>query len=219
MVLDENNSRHIVQVLRMETGERLHLTDGCGHLLTAIVTNPHKKHCEVAIEHSEFIPPAHPQITIAIALLKNASRFEWFLEKATEIGVHAIVPLITDRTEKIRTKTERLQNILVSALLQSRQVWLPQLPEPAKFTDFMNGPEWQTTPQKFIAHCLEHEKASLRQQSINNNTILLIGPEGDFTTNEIGAALENGYKAVTLGETRLRSETAGVVAAVLLCIK
>ncbi|MBO9620075.1 MAG: 16S rRNA (uracil(1498)-N(3))-methyltransferase [Niabella sp.] len=219
IVLDENNSRHVVQVLRMETGERLHLTDGRGHLLTAVISNPHKKQCEVAIEHAAFVPPAQPSITIAMALLKNTSRFEWFLEKATEIGVHAILPLITDRTEKIKTKTDRLQQILVSALLQSRQVWLPQMPEPLKFADFIKNPEWQGAPQKFIAHCLEHERVSLRDQVIATDTIILIGPEGDFTTSEIGGALEQGYRAVTLGNTRLRSETAGIAAAALLCVK
>ncbi|ANH80188.1 rRNA methyltransferase [Niabella ginsenosidivorans] len=218
-VLDENNSRHIVQVLRMEAGARLHLTDGCGHLLTAVIAQPHKKYCEVTIEHVEFIPPRHPQVTIAIALLKNAGRFEWFLEKATEIGVHTIVPLISERTEKIKARTDRLQQLLISALLQSRQVWLPRFPQPVKFADFIKDPQWEAIPQKFIAHCLEQGRISLREQSVTENAIILIGPEGDFTTDEIGLALEKGYKAVTLGITRLRTETAGVVAAALLAIK
>lgn len=203
----------------MTEGERMHLTDGCGHLLTAVIANPHKKHCEVNIEHVQFFQPTSPQITIAIALLKNAGRYEWFLEKATEIGVHVIVPIISERTEKIKIKTERLQSILVSALLQSRQVWLPRFPEPIKFTEFLESREWQQPPQKFIAHCLEHERVSLKTEAIKENAIILIGPEGDFTTSEIGAALEAGYKAVTLGDTRLRTETAGIVAATLMVVK
>lgn len=208
----------MIQVLRMEAGARLHLTDGRGHLLTAVITLPHKKHCEVTVEHTEFIPPPHPQVTIAMALLKNTSRFEWFLEKVTEIGVQTIVPLISDRTEKIKIKTDRLLQLLISALLQSRQVWLPRFPEPVQFADFIKDPQWGLIPEKFIAHCLEHEKVSLSEQPVTENAIILIGPEGDFTTDEIGLALEKEYKAVTLGTTRLRSETAGVVAAALLCI-
>ncbi|MBO9595030.1 MAG: 16S rRNA (uracil(1498)-N(3))-methyltransferase [Niabella sp.] len=217
IVLDENNSRHIVQVLRMQAGEALHLTDGKGHLLTACIADPHKKHCTVTVSDSVFSPPRHPRITIAISLLKNANRFEWFLEKATEIGVAAIVPLISERTEKERAKTERLQQILISALLQSRQVWLPQLPEPIRYADFMKDRAFHAVPRKFIAHCLENEKYSLKDQQADADSIILIGPEGDFTTEEIGTALANGYQPVTLGATRLRTETAGVVAAALLC--
>lgn len=219
IVLDENNSRHIVQVLRMQREESLHLTDGKGHLLTAIITDPHKKHCVVTVTDAVFSARRHPQVTIAISLLKNANRFEWFLEKATEIGVARVIPLICDRTEKERAKAERLQNILVSALLQSRQVWLPQMPEPVKFTDFIKVPEVRAIPRKLIAHCLEDEKYSLNSELADGDSMILIGPEGDFTTEEIGAALANGYQPVTLGTTRLRTETAGVVAAALLCVR
>ncbi|WP_300597962.1 RsmE family RNA methyltransferase [Niabella sp.] len=219
IVLDENNSRHVVQVLRMQTGAALHLTDGKGHLLTATIADPHKKHCSVTITDTVFSSPRHPRITIAISLLKNTNRFEWFLEKATEIGVAAIIPLISERTEKDRAKTERLQQILISALLQSRQVWLPQMPEPLKYADFIKDRGFYSIPRKFIAHCLEDEKYSLKEQQIDADSIILIGPEGDFTTEEIGAAMANGYQPVTLGSTRLRTETAGVVAATLLCVR
>ncbi|MCF3108929.1 16S rRNA (uracil(1498)-N(3))-methyltransferase [Niabella sp. CC-SYL272] len=219
IVLDENNSRHVVQVLRMQTGEALHLTDGKGHLLTAVIAAPHKKHCSVMVADTVFSPPRHPRVTIAISLLKNANRFEWFLEKATEIGVAAIIPLISDRTEKERAKTERLQQILISALLQSQQVWLPQMPEPVKYADFIKDHGAHSMTRKFIAHCLEDEKHSLKDQAAADDSIILIGPEGDFTTEEIGAALANGYQPVTLGTTRLRTETAGVVAAALLCVR
>lgn len=219
IVLDENNSRHVVQVLRMQAGEALHLTDGKGHLLTAFIADPHKKHCSVNVTEAVFSPPRHPRVTIAISLLKNANRFEWFLEKATEIGVAAIIPLISERTEKERAKTERLQQILISALLQSRQVWLPQMPEPIRYADFIKDRGFHSTTRKFIAHCLEDEKYSLKDQQTDADSIILIGPEGDFTTEEIGAALTSGYQPVTLGASRLRTETAGVVAAALLCIQ
>lgn len=203
----------------MQAGEPLHLTDGKGHLLTAAIAEPHKKHCSATVSDVVFTTRRNPQTTIAISLLKNANRFEWFLEKATEIGVAGIIPLICDRTEKERAKAERLQNILVSALLQSRQVWLPQMPEPVQFANFIKDPEVLTIPRKLIAHCLEDEKYSLSSRRADENSIILIGPEGDFTTEEIGAALANGYQPVTLGATRLRTETAGVVAAALLCVR
>src|SRR5580698_2531458 len=123
MDLDEDNSRHIVQVLRMEAGEMLNLTDGRGALLTAAVEVAHKKKCRVTVRAVEILPPPERKVTVAISPLKNASRFEWFLEKATEIGVAEIIPLMTDRTGRQHLRAGRLHNILVSALLQSQQAW------------------------------------------------------------------------------------------------
>lgn len=211
LMLDENNSRHIVQVLRMQQGALLHLTDGKGHLLTATIMDAHKKHCTVDIKASVSVKKTEPEITVAISPVKNANRFEWFLEKATEIGINRIVPLICERTEKEKTKSERLQNILISAMLQSRQAWLPQLESPAKFADFIKQP---FKGQQFIAHCVDADKQFLK--SNGNNALILIGPEGDFTPPEIEAALEQGFLPVSLGSTRLRTETAGFAAAILL---
>lgn len=217
VVLDEASSKHIVQVLRMQNGEQLQLTNGKGDLFTVEITDNNRKRCTVSIIQKSEIAKLGSKITIAISLIKNATRFEWFLEKATEIGVTEIVPLICERTEKTAFKSERMKSILVSAMLQSQQTRLPVLHEPAKFNELIKSSNEQ---QKFIAHCIDDAKrnlADLNNESLRSK-IILIGPEGDFTKAEIDMALENHFNAVTLGETRLRTETAGIVAATLLCL-
>ena len=216
IVLDEDTSRHVVQVLRMKEGEKLNLTDGKGSLITAEVTDAHKKHCSVRVIDSQLSTQDSRKVIIAISLLKNTSRFEWFLEKATEVGVSEIIPLICERTEKQKFRYDRMKGICISAMLQSQQTWLPVLHEPKQFNHL--AIEQFDDQQKFIAHCEESDqKNSLSTfQSFNHSTIL-IGPEGDFTKQEIELALQNNFIPVSLGETRLRTETAGIVAATLLC--
>jgi 16S rRNA (uracil1498-N3)-methyltransferase len=225
IVLDEETSKHVVQVLRMKKGEKLNLTDGKGNLLRTEITDDHKKRCQVKIIDSRFTPDNYRdhdsrKITIAISLLKNSNRFEWFLEKATEIGIHEIVPLICKRTEKQKFRKDRMQNILISAMLQSQQCWLPILHNPIDYELIFRQDDIIHTSQKFIAHCIEDEKRNLAD--LVNETlpsqVILIGPEGDFTSEEVQLALHNHFDAVSLGETRLRAETAGVVAATLLKI-
>jgi len=217
IVLDEDTSRHVVQVLRMKEGEKLNLTDGKGNLITAEITDGHKKHCTVNIIESQFTPHVSRKITIAISLVKNSNRFEWFLEKATEIGVSEIVPLICERTEKQKFRFDRMKGICISAMLQSQQCWLPILDEPVKYIEYIKSIKDNGELTKFIAHCEEQgQKNSLSAfQSLNHSTIL-IGPEGDFTKQEIELALQNNFIPVSLGETRLRTETAGIIAATLL---
>jgi len=212
LTLDEDNSRHAVQVLRMQKGQQLQLTDGCGWLLTTTILDDHKKKCLVRVDASAFQPPRTRKVTIAMSLLKNASRFEWFLEKAAEIGVSCLIPLLCERTEKQHFRQDRMQNILVSALLQSQQTWLPELWTPTPVAQLIRE---TTQEQRFIAHCLEDKKESLNE----GEGLILIGPEGDFTKNEIDKAIEHAFLPVTLGETRLRTETAGIVAATLMCIR
>jgi 16S rRNA (uracil1498-N3)-methyltransferase len=214
-VLSENSSRHIVQVLRMKEGEEIQLTNGKGYTLKAEIILSHKKNTEVKIVESTFIAQREPKVTIAISFIKNTGRFEWFLEKATEIGVSEIIPLLCTRTEKTHFREERMKTILVSAMLQSRQAWLPELSAPVPITELIMNTIYD---QKFIAHCLDEEKTELKDVVTNvlSSKIILIGPEGDFTKDEIEAALEQKYQPVSLGETRLRTETAGLVAAVLL---
>ena len=218
VVLNEDTSRHVVQVLRMKVGENLNLTDGKGHLITAGIIGDHKKHCTVKVVDSKFMLQTSRKITIAISLLKNASRFEWFLEKATEIGVSEVIPLICERTEKQKFRYDRMKGICISAMLQSQQGWLPELYEPVKYMDYIKSGTGNTDLTKFIAHCEESstKKQLSAYQSLNSSTIL-IGPEGDFTKDEVKLALENNFIPVSLGETRLRTETAGIVAATLLC--
>jgi 16S rRNA (uracil1498-N3)-methyltransferase len=215
ITLEEASSRHIVQVLRMKPGSPLQLTDGRGNLLTAVVEEDHKKKCIVRVKDLNTFPTDSRKITIGISLLKNTTRFEWFLEKAAELGIYEIVPLICERTEKQQFRYERLKSILVSAMIQSKQSWLTLLREPVLFSRLIPPTGFA---QKFIAHCTESAKISLADAA-NGNTdsqIILIGPEGDFTKQEIEAAVQDKFVAVTLGGTRLRSETAGVVAATLL---
>ena len=217
IVLDEDTSRHVAQVLRMKKGEKLNLTDGKGNLITAEISEAHKKHCAVNIQHSTFNIQHIRKITIAISLLKNTSRFEWFLEKATEIGVSEIIPLICERTEKQKFRYDRMKGICISALLQSQQTRLPILHEPVQFGDLVK--RQFDDCNKMIAHCIDEEKQSLHLQiSKSSNRLICIGPEGDFTEDEIELALQNDFRPVSLGDTRLRTETAGIVAATLLSI-
>jgi len=215
VVLDEDTSRHVVQVLRMKAGEQLNLTDGRGNLLTCVITEEHKKHCTVAVKQTHYTEPPKRKVSIAISLLKNSNRFEWFLEKATEIGVNEIVPLICERTEKEKFRYERMNTICISAMLQSQQCWLPVLYEPVEFEKVVISCQVQ---QKLIAHCEDGPKNQLTNQPVDQSSLILIGPEGDFAPKEIELALQNSYCPVSLGNTRLRTETAGVVAATLLCL-
>jgi 16S rRNA (uracil1498-N3)-methyltransferase len=218
IVLNEENSKHIVQVLRMQNGKQIKLTDGFGNIFLAEITDAHKKKCTVKIvERSKQESPVN-KVCIAVSPVKNNSRLEWFLEKATEIGVSEIVLLMCERTEKQNIRMDRMKGILISAMLQSQQAWLPILAEPKKYKEYIKSVE---SSNKFIAHCVENKKTSLKEitnQSINQSTIL-IGPEGDFTPQEIALALENNFTPVALGDTRLRTETAALVAATLLCVQ
>ena len=217
--LDEDNSRHVIQVLRMRPGEALRLTDGKGALLDAIIVDNNKKKCLVAIKTGAAEPPRTNKVTIAISPVKNTARFEWFLEKATEIGVSNIIPLVCERTERQSIRTDRLRNILVSAMLQSQQTWLPNLAEPTPFADLL-----AKTPAvpAFIAHLLEAPRPTDSLAAFTTaetaNALILIGPEGDFTPKEVDMALAAKFTPVSLGQNRLRTETAGIVAATLLCI-
>lgn len=216
LFLNEDTSKHIVQVLRMKPGEMLQLTDGLGMLFTCEITDDNRKKCGVKI--LEKLSSARPQkqICIGISLIKNNARFEWFLEKATEIGVATIIPLICERTEKQVFKYERMKSILVSAMLQSQQVWLPEMGEPQKFKAVISS---QQQTLKYIAHCedeLNRVQLATQPAITKGSKLILIGPEGDFTKDEIAAALSNNFIPVALGNTRLRTETAGVVAATLM---
>lgn len=217
VVLDEATSKHVVQVLRMQNGEQLQITNGKGNLYTAIITDDNRKRCTVNVIETTQIPQPDSQICIAISLLKNTNRFEWFLEKATEIGISQIIPLLCERTEKTAFKLERLQGILISAMLQSQQAWLPELVEPVKYSFVLASMNYKN---KFLAHCEDEANKKQLAESINHldgSTIILIGPEGDFSMKEIESALGEGFKPVALGNTRLRTETAGIVAATMLC--
>lgn len=215
--LDEDTSKHVINVLRMQKGDDLLLTDGKGTKAKAQIVDDNRKRCVVEVLSIETEDQSQPAVCIAISITKNSSRFEWFLEKATEIGINEIIPLICERTAKEKFRYDRMKGILISAMLQSQQTWLPQLHQPAAFYEVVKTALQQ---QRFIAHCLPEEKRPLNNQLINGSTdqLILIGPEGDFTPNEINTALQNGFAPVALGNTRLRTETAGMVAAAILKI-
>jgi 16S rRNA (uracil1498-N3)-methyltransferase len=218
IALDEDTSKHVVNVLRMKKGEQLHLTNGKGFLLLTTITDDHKKRCQVKVVKEQFIPRSGRKTSIAISLLKNAGRFEWFLEKATELGIAEIIPMICDRTEKQHFRYDRMHSILVSAMIQSQQAWLPVLHQSIGFGQLLKQEDIIDTTQKFIAHCIPGSKQSLAElvnESLPSQ-IVLIGPEGDFTSEEVAFATEHYFIPVSLGNTRLRTETAGMVAAVLL---
>ncbi|MGB8194917.1 MAG: RsmE family RNA methyltransferase [Chitinophagaceae bacterium] len=222
LTLDEDTSKHVVQVLRMQKGELLQLTDGKGNLVNGQIIDAFKKNSTVRIIEAQFIPRPERMTAIAISLLKNSNRFEWFLEKATELGIQEIVPLICDRTTRQHFRFERMQSLLVSAMLQSQQAWLPEFHEPVRFNKFMEGfqepAEEAGEYQKFIAHCIDEDGKQDLRDLVNTslNGIVLIGPEGDFSKEEIELAARHQFVPVSLGATRLRTETAGIVAATLL---
>ena len=213
ITLSEDTSRHITQVLRMQPGEIILLTNGKGWKVEAHILTAHKKATLVKCAAAVHEEKSQNEITIAISLIKNVNRFEWFLEKATEIGVSHIIPLICNRTEKQHFRFERMNSILVSAMLQSQQTWLPVLSNPVQFKDFVVT---TTLATRLIAHCEPGEKKSISGIQAPNGQLICIGPEGDFSPDEINLALKNEFLPVHLGNNRLRTETAGVVAATLM---
>jgi 16S rRNA (uracil1498-N3)-methyltransferase len=220
LALSEETSKHVVQVLRMKEGAHLHLTNGKGLLLTVSITEAHKKKTLVKIVDRHQVAASERKISIAISLLKNPSRLEWFLEKAAELGVYQIIPLLCERTEKMQFRKDRAQQILISAMLQSKQTFLTHLHDPLKTSALFTSGIPSSFDQKWIAHCEEGNKRIISEvAAVGKNIIMLIGPEGDFTEKEISDAIRQGFKPVSLGNTRLRTETAALTAAAVLCIQ
>lgn len=216
IVVDEATSRHMIQVLRMQSGELLCATDGRGGRYDAVIDEAHKKHASLVIHDYVYQPRAPHPAAIGVALLKNTSRFEWFLEKAVECGVQYIFPLKTARTEKSQFRVDRMQQIVISAMLQSKQVWLTQLDEPKTLTQVLESTK--ETPSRFVAHCMEDPSKrdlAFLLPTAPRPVLILIGPEGDFTEAEVTEAIASGCVPVSLGDNRLRTETAAVTAAVL----
>jgi 16S rRNA (uracil1498-N3)-methyltransferase len=207
---DKEESRHIVKVLRKKSGDDLHITNGKGWLFKAELTLADIKHCSVNITSKSFQKKRTFNLHLAVAPTKMNDRYEWFLEKTTEIGIETITPIICDHSERKVIKTERFEKIIQSAMKQSLQCYLPLLNKPISFKAFINQ---EFTGQKFVAHCEDTDKKSLKSQvKPNEDYTILIGPEGDFSVKEIEMALQHNYIPVTLGETRLRTETAAIAA-------
>ena len=210
-VFDKTESRHIIKVLRKKQGDTLFITNGKNELYTVEILIANDKKCLVAIKNVEKkAKPWSYYLHIAIAPTKNNDRFEWFLEKATEIGIDEITPIICANSERTVIKTERMEKIVQSAMKQSLKFTLPKLNHSVKFSEFVNR-DFQS--DLFIAHCEDLNKNSFANE-INHNAkiVLLVGPEGDFNISEIEMALSKMFKPVSLGNSRLRTETAGIVA-------
>ncbi len=213
--LSPETSKHCVQVLRMQEGANIDITNGLGAVFNATIQSAHKANSLVNIQRHQSIAPSKQKITLGISLLKNAVRLEWLFEKATEMGIHQIVPLICERTIHERFKMDRMQNILQSAMIQSQQAWLPFLCEPIALNTFM---QQHKASVNLIAHCEPGDKKNIKEISAMDDVNLLIGPEGDFSSAEIATAATNNYTPIHLGPTRLRTETAGIFALSVLKI-
>lgn len=211
--LSAETSKHCIQVLRMQVGETIALTNGLGLRYDATIISADKKQTVVSLSNKVLTEQPLPRTSIAISFVKNAARMEWFLEKATEIGVADFYPLISERTERTQFKAARWESILVSAMLQSKQVWKPQLHAPIEFSQLLKK---EMEGLKMIAHCEEGSKQTINELPAMNTQLILIGPEGDFTSEEISTALAHQFIPVSLGNTRLRTETAAITAAVLM---
>lgn len=205
-----DESKHIFKVLRKSVGDVLQITNGKGWFFNAEIILFDIKNCIANITSKSFQPPKEYQLHLAVAPTKMNDRYEWFLEKATEIGIDSITPIICDHSERKVIKTDRFEKILQSAMKQSLHYYMPKLKEAISFNDFIKQ-DFQGL--KFIAHCEETDKTSLKNELKSKQDVtILIGPEGDFSVKEIEMAKKHQFIPVTLGTTRLRTETAAIVA-------
>lgn len=210
-VLSEEESRHSIKVLRLLRGDHISLIDGKGNLVHAVITDALPKKTEVKLLNIEKeVGARNHYLQIAIAPTKIIDRFEWFLEKATEIGIDEITPIICERSERKDLKLERLEKVIVSAMKQSLTAYLPKLNKPLHFKQFIAQNRYQNS---YIAHCMDGKKAGLGDLLKKREAAtVLIGPEGDFSPEELSLATDKGMKAIHLGSTRLRTETAALYA-------
>ncbi|MEM1002361.1 MAG: 16S rRNA (uracil(1498)-N(3))-methyltransferase [Bacteroidota bacterium] len=209
---DKDESRHIVKVLRKPIGDILNITNGNGWMFEAEILDNNIKSVQAKIIKKELQPKPNYHLHMAVAPTKSMERFEWFLEKATEIGISKITPIICENSERKVVKNQRLERIIQSALNQSLDCYLPKLNDTIKFTDFIK--ERHDVPSGYIAHCAHDGKKISFSSKIEpgEDILILIGPEGDFSQNEIEFALNANYLPVSLGKKRLRTETAAIVA-------
>lgn len=207
---DKEESKHIIKVLRKKDGDILHVTNGLGYLFTTQISLASEKNCTVQIIKADAQKPTPYRLHLAVAPTKMNDRFEWFLEKATEIGLSEITPILCDHAERKHVNWERFEKVIVAAMKQSNQCYLPKLNPLTPFSSFVKSTQ---AGALFIAHCEESERFSLKSKvKPNQNTTILIGPEGDFSPAEIQLAIQANYQPVTLGNTRLRTETAALAA-------
>ncbi|MBP1225198.1 16S rRNA (uracil(1498)-N(3))-methyltransferase [Flavobacterium sp. 1355] len=207
---DKEESRHIIKVLRKKDSDILHVTNGLGLLFETEITLASDNKCTVKVLNVTKAAAPKFHLHLAVAPTKMNDRYEWFLEKATEIGIQEITPVFCDRSERKAINPERFEKIILSAMKQSNETFLPKLNPAVSFKEFIKQ---KKEGLNLIAHCEETDKKSLKEiLKPNENVTILIGPEGDFSEKEITLALENNFKPVMLGNTRLRTETAAIVA-------
>jgi 16S rRNA (uracil1498-N3)-methyltransferase len=207
---DKEESKHVIKVLRKKDSDVLFVTNGSGYLFETEITLASDSKCTVKVISFEKKPSSKFHLHLAVAPTKMNDRYEWFLEKATEIGVNEITPIICDRSERKIVKNDRFDKIILTAMKQANGLYLPKLNEAVTFKEFLKH---ESEGLQLIAHCEETDKKTLKSVLKPNESVtLLIGPEGDFSEKEIALAIENKYVAVSLGNTRLRTETAAVVA-------
>lgn len=215
---DAQESKHLAKVLRKKVGDQIYISNGSGVLATGLITSLTQKQCQIEIQELRFEKPTLHHIHLAVAPPKSIDRFEWFLEKATEIGIHEITPILTAHSERKKLKIERCERIIQAAAKQSLKLYKPSINPLTTLNQLL---ETTKAKEKFIAHCEDrNEKKPLIKTSSNKTSYLvLIGPEGDFSSSEIDTACSHGFKEVSLSDQRLRTETAAVVATHLLNLK
>ena len=217
--LGDEESKHCVRVLRLGVGDELHVTDGKGNLHLCKIIEAHQHHCTIEVVSTQTEYEKMPySLTMAVAPTKNIERYEWFLEKATEVGVTRFVPIECTHSERRTIKYEREMRVITSAVKQSLKAYHPQFDELTPFRELVQAP---FDGQKFIAHCADVGKEKSYLPSIirkSENILILIGPEGDFSPEEINFALENGFEPITLGHQRLRTETAALTATIMTAV-
>ncbi len=212
--LDEAESKHAVRVLRLEVNDTLSLIDGKGTFYEAKITDAHPKKCELEILSFKTLTTKLASLHIAIAPTKNNDRLEWFIEKCTEIGISQITPMLCKHSERKKIKQERFIKTAISAMKQSLKATLPTVDDLVNFKELVNKP---FDENKYIAHCYKENQKNFKElYSKGENSLILIGPEGDFSLNEVNLAIKNDFKPISLGTSRLRTETAGIVACTIM---
>lgn len=211
ITLDENDSKHAIRVMRLKENDSIDVIDGNGSLYHCSILDAHPKKCTLTVIELKKESNPYQQLHIAVAPTKNNNRYEWFLEKATEIGIGSVTPIVTDNSERKVIKHDRMEKIIVAAMKQSLKLYLPELNEVQSFKDVL---QMHPEANRLIAHCADDlDKIKLMDSiDIRKNTFLLIGPEGDFSSKEIEMAKQKGFQSVSLGSARLRTETAAIVA-------
>ena len=212
ILLDEEESKHLLKVLRLQLGDAVEVVDGEGNLYQARISQVAKRNCMLQIDQKESKPNRQPKLWMAVAPTKNLNRWEWFLEKATELGIGKISPIRCRRSERKVLKMDRQIRILKEAMKQSHRLYLPRLESLMSLSELMDAAK-NFDGEKFIAHCEDGPKELLKHlHKGGEKALILIGPEGDFHPEEISEALKAGFKPISLGDNRLRTETAAIAA-------